>query len=113
MVSNRIVVVHYRMHLEARGLSAATTHTTQGTFMEHFLLEHPPDRLIRCDRSECKEIADYLELHEGGREDLVCATHTSSQRHASVLPSRPSAARVGSEQRPCQAVLNDLPRMVA
>jgi hypothetical protein len=54
--------------------------------MEYFLVEHPPDRLILCNRSTCDDIADYLEVNEHGREDLVCAAHTSSERHASVLP---------------------------
>jgi len=55
--------------------------------MEHFRLEHPPDRLILCHRSNCEDIADYLEVNEHGREDFVCAAHTSSERHASVLPT--------------------------
>jgi hypothetical protein len=54
--------------------------------MEYFRLDHPPDRLILCNRSNCEDIADYLEVNEHGREDFVCAAHTSSQRHASVLP---------------------------
>jgi hypothetical protein len=57
--------------------------------MKHSQLERPPDRLILCDQSDCEEIANCLELHRN-REDLVCATHTSSQRHASDLPSRAS-----------------------
>jgi hypothetical protein len=56
--------------------------------MEHFRLEHPPDRLILCNRSKCEGIADYLEVNEHGGEDFVCAAHTSSERHASVLPKR-------------------------
>ena len=55
--------------------------------MKHFRLEHPPDRLILCHRSNCEDIADYLEVNEHGREDFVCAAHTSSERHASVLPT--------------------------
>jgi hypothetical protein len=54
--------------------------------MEDFLLDHPPDRLILCNRSGCEDIADYLEVNEQGGEDLVCAAHTSSERPASVLP---------------------------
>ena len=54
--------------------------------MDYFRLDHPPDRLILCNRSACEDIADYLEVNEQGREDLVCAAHTSSERHASVLP---------------------------
>ncbi len=55
--------------------------------MEHFRLEHPPDRLILCNRPDCEDIADYLEVNEQGREDFVCAAHTSSERHVSVLPT--------------------------
>jgi hypothetical protein len=54
--------------------------------MEYFRLHHPPDRLILCDRSNCEDIADYLEVNEQNREAFVCAAHTSSQRYASVLP---------------------------
>jgi hypothetical protein len=54
--------------------------------MEYFRVDHPPDRLILCSRSNCENIADYLELNETGREDFTCAAHTSSERHASVLP---------------------------
>jgi hypothetical protein len=53
--------------------------------MEYFRFDHPPDRLILCHRSKCEEIADYLEVNEQGRENLVCAAHPSSERHASVL----------------------------
>jgi hypothetical protein len=54
--------------------------------MEYFCVDHPPDRLILCNRENCDRIADYLEINEQGREDHVCAVHTSSERHASVLP---------------------------
>jgi len=54
--------------------------------MEYFCLDHPPDRLILCDRPNCENIADYLEVNEDGGEDFLCAAHTSSERHASVLP---------------------------
>ena len=54
--------------------------------MEYFRLVHPPDRMILCTRSYCEDIADYLEVNEYGREDFACAAHTSSERHASVLP---------------------------
>jgi hypothetical protein len=54
--------------------------------MEYFRLDHPLDRLTLCSRSNCEDIADYLEVTEEGREDFVCAAHTSSERHASVLP---------------------------
>jgi hypothetical protein len=55
-------------------------------FMEYFRFDHPPDRLTLCNRSNCEDIADYLEVNEEGREDFVCAAHTSSERHVSVLP---------------------------
>ena len=54
--------------------------------MEYFRFDHPPGRLVLCDRANCEDIADYLEINEQGREDFVCATHTSRERHASVLP---------------------------
>jgi hypothetical protein len=54
--------------------------------MEYFRVDHPPDRPILCDRSNCEEVADYQEINEQGIEDRVCAIHTSSERHASVLP---------------------------
>jgi hypothetical protein len=54
--------------------------------MDYFRLEHPPDRVVLCDRLDCEDIADYLEVNEHGREDFLCAAHTSSERHASVLP---------------------------
>jgi hypothetical protein len=56
--------------------------------MEYFRLDHPPDRLILCNRSNCEDIADYLEVNEQGSEDFVCAAHTSSARYVSVLPKR-------------------------
>jgi len=58
---------------------------SQEDFMEYFFLDHPPDRLILCHRSNCEDIADYLEVNEHGREDFACAAHTSSVKHA-VLP---------------------------
>jgi hypothetical protein len=65
--------------------------------MEYFRLDHPPDRLILCNRSNCDDIADYLEVNEQHREDFVCAAHTSSERHASVLPKgMPTATPHGS-----------------
>ncbi len=53
--------------------------------MQYFLLNHPPDRLILCHRSNCEAIADYLEINDQGAEDYVCAAHTKSHRHVSVL----------------------------
>ena len=61
--------------------------------MEYFRLDHPPDRLILCNRLKCEDIADYLEINKQGGEDFVCAAHTSSARYVSVLSKRaPSAA---------------------
>ena len=54
--------------------------------MEYFRLDHPPDRLILCNRSDCEDIADYLEVSEHGGEYFACAAHTSGERHVSVLP---------------------------
>ena len=54
--------------------------------MKYLRVDHPTDRLILCNRFNCEDIADYLEVSEQGREDFVCAAHTSSERHASVLP---------------------------
>ena len=60
--------------------------------MKYFRLDHPSDRLILCHRSNCEGIADYLEVNELGAEDFVCAAHTKSERHVSVLLTRvPSA----------------------
>jgi len=56
--------------------------------MEYFRLDHPPDRLILCSRSNCEDIADYLEVNEDGSEDFVCAAHTGSARYVSVLAKR-------------------------
>jgi hypothetical protein len=55
--------------------------------MEYFRLDHPQDQLILCHRSNGKDIADYLEISEEHDEHFVCAAHTSSVRHASVLPT--------------------------
>jgi hypothetical protein len=60
--------------------------------MEYFRLEHPAGKVILCDDSVCNEIADYLEHDEEGHEHLVCATHTGSDRHASVLLRRAPGA---------------------
>lgn len=54
--------------------------------MDYFSFDHPSDRVTLCERSNCEDIADYLEVNEHGREEFVCAAHTSSERHASVLP---------------------------
>jgi hypothetical protein len=64
--------------------------------MRYFRLGHPPDRLILCHRSNCEAIADYLEVNEQGAEDFVCAAHTKSERHVSVLPT---AVPSGQPQR--------------
>ncbi len=55
--------------------------------MEYFLLEHPFDRTVICDRPNCGRVADYLELDDDS-ESHVCAVHTTSKRHVSRLPER-------------------------
>jgi len=55
--------------------------------VEYFCLDHPSDQLILCSCSGCKNIADYLEVNDHGNQEFVCAFHTSSERHASVLPT--------------------------
>jgi len=55
--------------------------------MKYFRLDHPSDRLILCHRSNCEAIADYLEVDDNGDEEFVCAAHTKSERHVSVLPT--------------------------
>ena len=55
--------------------------------MKYFRLNHPPDRLMLCNRSNCEKIADYLEINEHGGEYLACAVHTSSEKHVTVLPN--------------------------
>ncbi len=64
--------------------------------MEYFCLDHPPDRLILCNRSNCEDIADYLEVNEHGGEYFASAAHTNSERHATVLPK---GAPSGAEPR--------------
>jgi hypothetical protein len=66
--------------------------------VEHYRLEHPAaDQLILCTHSTCEDIADYVEVNETWRENFVCAAHTSSERHASVLPKRVPCTRNASE----------------
>jgi hypothetical protein len=63
--------------------------------MEYFRLQHPAHKVILCDLSDhsvCEEIADYLELDEEDHEHFVCATHTRSDKHASVLLRRAPGA---------------------
>jgi len=72
--------------------------------MEYFCLDHPSDGLILCGRSNCENIADYLEVNKHGREDFACAAHTSSVRHASVLPNGvPSTDSQRSRPAACSA----------
>jgi hypothetical protein len=40
--------------------------------MEYFRLDHPPDPVIFCNRSNCEDIADYLEINERGILRLCC-----------------------------------------
>jgi hypothetical protein len=60
--------------------------------MEYFRLEHPAGKVILCDHPVCDKIADYLELDEVDHEHVVCATHTSSDKHALVLYRRSPGA---------------------
>jgi hypothetical protein len=73
--------------------------------MESFLLEHPPDGLILCNRSNCENIAEYLELSEQGREDFVCAAHTSSEKHASVLSNGAPSGAYPAQESTCLRLL--------
>ncbi len=74
--------------------------------MKYFRLDHPSDRLILCNRSSCEAIADYLEVNEQGAEDFVCAAHTKSEKHVSVLPTgMPSAKPLRSRPLPDSASL--------
>lgn len=59
----------------------------RGGEMEYFLLEHPADSVVICDRPGCEGVADYLEL-EGNRASHLCASHTTSQKHVSRLAER-------------------------
>jgi hypothetical protein len=68
--------------------------------MEYFRLTHPSDRLFLCNHSDCEGIADYLEISEHGGEYLACATHTSSDKHASVLPKGYPVLPLSSRSRP-------------
>lgn len=55
--------------------------------MEYFLLEHPSNKTVLCDRPNCGRVADYLEI-DGDRESHVCAYHTTSEKYVSRLPER-------------------------
>jgi hypothetical protein len=55
--------------------------------MEYFLLEHPSEAVVLCDRPKCERVADYLEL-DGNRESHVCASHTTSDKYVCRLPER-------------------------
>jgi hypothetical protein len=63
------------------------THLPLEEFMEYFRLNHPPDRPILCNRSNCEKVADYLEVNEHRGEYFACAVHTSSEKHVIVLPN--------------------------
>ena len=56
--------------------------------VQHFRLEHPAQETVLCDDFTCAKVADYLEVDEHGHEHCLCATHTSSGKHAAVLPAR-------------------------
>src|ERR1700745_1550257 len=40
--------------------------------MEFFQLHHPPDVTVLCDRKDCEQVADYLEVDDHGQEYRVC-----------------------------------------
>ena len=61
--------------------------------MELYQLEHPPDRILLCIQPDGNEIAHYPELTEDGGEEILCASHTSSDKHVSALRKR--ACRTG------------------
>jgi hypothetical protein len=69
-------------------------------FMEYFCLDHPPDRLILCDRSSCERIADCLEVNEQGGESFVCAAHTTSERHVAVGSKQDYSWRARGRKKP-------------
>jgi hypothetical protein len=71
--------------------------------MELYQLEHPPDRILLCSHSDCNEIADYLELTEDGGEEVLCASHTSSDKHVSVLRKRACHTGHAFRSRPAAA----------
>lgn len=96
-----LVIARWRSLMSQQRNEPLVGRITGGNFMEYFRFDHPPDRLTLCIRSNCEEIADYLEVNEEGREDFVCAGHTSSERHASVLPKGvPSAVPHGGVSEP-------------
>jgi hypothetical protein len=67
--------------------------------MEYFLLDHPSDSIVLCDRPNCERVADYLEL-DGNREFHVCACHTTSKKHVSRLPERGPNPNLPYQARP-------------
>jgi hypothetical protein len=71
--------------------------------MEPYQLEHPPDRILLCSHSGCDEIADYLELTAEGAEQVFCASHTSSDKHVSVLRKRACHTAYSFRSRPVAA----------
>ena len=55
--------------------------------MEYFRLDHPPGRLILCNRSNCEDIADFsrsCQLRIGSVEPH--ALKTTARRTESTLP---------------------------
>jgi hypothetical protein len=70
--------------------------------MKYFRVDHPPDQVILCNRSKCEDIADYLEVNEHGGVNFVCAAHTGSERHTSVLPERVPWAEMQRSRTLCE-----------
>jgi hypothetical protein len=68
--------------------------------MEFFQLHHPPDMTVLCDREDCGQVADYLEVDDHGHEYRVCASHTDSKTHALRLPTRKPSPDLPFRSRP-------------
>jgi hypothetical protein len=68
--------------------------------MKFFQLHHPPDVTVLCDRMGCQQVADYLEVDDHGHEHRVCASHTDSKTHISVLATREPNPDIPFRHRP-------------
>jgi hypothetical protein len=68
------------------------------------------DRLILCNRSNCEDIADYQEVNEQGREDLVCAAHTSTEWEESCSAPVSSAHRLAGAAHSLAVAMSALRR---
>jgi hypothetical protein len=68
--------------------------------MEYFRLEHPSDKIVLCDRQNCRKVADYLEIDRQGHELRVCASHTTSEKYVSRLSERSPNLELSFKNRP-------------